>query len=382
MPGPAQILLVSDFPSENDGLELLLRLIAGERGVQVVTDEPAALNVVELEKPEIVFAHLKAGALPSIQFLNEVWKRNPKSARFLVADSILDSDALVRCVLGAHQFISKPVDKPTVVAALERADAIKRFVRNERIQALVSKMRTLPTRPSLYLDVMRELRSSTASAATVGELVSKDLAISTKLIQVVNSAFFGIEQQVTDPAAAVLLLGLEMTGSLVLSIEAFARFDKVKPLYFSIDRVWKHSQSVADTARKICQAMNCEAEVCREAYTAGLLHDLGKLALAQNFEEQYDGALKLAEKQKLADCEVEEQVFGASHAETGAYLLAIWGLALPIVEAVADHHLPPEKLPVPFSAATALHIAEQLAENPSQLENVLARYPAEFGLRA
>ena len=77
---------------------------------------------------------------------------------------------------------------------------------------------------ALNVELMRELRSSNASAGTVGELVSKDLAISAKLIQVANSAFMGLEQQVSEPAAAVLQLGLETTASLVLSIEAFARF--------------------------------------------------------------------------------------------------------------------------------------------------------------
>ena len=227
-------------------------------------------------------------------------------------------------------------------------------------------MRTLPSRPSLYLEVMRELRSPTASAATVGELVEKDLAISTKLIQVVNSAFYGMSQQVTDPAAAVLLLGLETTASLVLSIEAFARFDKVKPIYFSMDKVWKHSQSVAASAKKIAELLCNDPDVARNAFTAGLLHDIGKLALALNFEEQYQGALKLAEKQKLPASEVEAQVFGATHAETGAYLLSVWGLALPIVEAVARHHNPAKTMDMHFTAATALHLAEQLeySEDP------------------
>ncbi|MGZ8900993.1 MAG: HDOD domain-containing protein, partial [Limisphaerales bacterium] len=227
-------------------------------------------------------------------------------------------------------------------------------------------MRTLPSRPSLYLEVMRELRSPAASASTVGELVEKDLAISTKLIQVVNSAFYGLSQQVTDPAAAVLLLGLETTASLVLSIEAFARFDKVKPIYFSMDKVWRHSQSVAASAKRIAELLCNDPDVARYAFTAGLLHDIGKLALALNFEEQYQGAIKLAEKQKLPASEVEAQVFGATHAETGAYLLSVWGLPLPIVEAVARHHAPARTMDKHFTAATALHLAEQLeySEDP------------------
>jgi hypothetical protein len=79
-----------------------------------------------------------------------------------------------------------------------------------------------------------------------------------------------------------------------------------------------------------------------------------------NFEEQYQGAIKLAEKQKLPPSEVEAQVFGATHAETGAYLLSVWGLPLPIVEAVARHHAPARTMDKHFTATTALHLAEQL----------------------
>ena len=88
----------------------------------------------------------------------------------------------------------------------------------------------------------------------------------------------------TDPAAAVLLLGLETTAALVLSVEAFARFDKVKPIYFSMDKVWRHSQTVAASSKRIAELLCNDSEVARNALTAGLLHDIGKLALALNLE--------------------------------------------------------------------------------------------------
>jgi putative nucleotidyltransferase with HDIG domain len=230
------------------------------------------------------------------------------------------------------------------------------------------------------MELMRELRSSNASAAVVGDLVAKDLAISTKLIQVANSAYYGADQQVSEPGAAVLLLGMETTASLVLSIEAFARFDKLKPLYFSIDRVWKHSQALADLTRKICQAVGCDAEMTGHAYTAGLLHDIGKLALAQNFEEQYHRTVKRAEDNNVPVYSIEREVFGATHPEAGAYLLAVWGLPLPIVRAVADHHLCPESFTSPFSASTAVHLAEQLIAGRKRPDEIVAAYPKEAGL--
>ena len=365
MSGTARILLLADEPRDLAALKGLVVEAAPERTVHTVTSTKEALAALDKEDFEVVFCDLLSGPEVGAQFLQEVWKQRPRTVRFLLARG-LTPDLMVTCALGSHHFLQKPLDALTISSALTRADAINQYVRNDRIQSLVSRMRTLPSRPSLYLEVMRELRSPTASASTVGELVEKDLAISTKLIQVVNSAFYGLSQQVTDPAAAVLLLGLETTASLVLSIEAFARFDKVKPIYFSMDKVWRHSQSVAASAKRIAELLCNDPDVARYAFTAGLLHDIGKLALALNFEEQYQGAIKLAEKQKLPPSEVEAQVFGATHAETGAYLLSVWGLPLPIVEAVARHHAPARTMDKHFTAATALHLAEQLeySEDP------------------
>ncbi|HEX7860457.1 MAG TPA: HDOD domain-containing protein [Verrucomicrobiae bacterium] len=367
MSGTARILLVADDSREMASLKALLAEAAPDRDLHPATSSKEALAALVEHDFEIVICDLGAGPEVGANFLQEVWKQRPRTVRFLLARG-LTPDLMVTCALGSHHFIQKPLDAHTLKTALTRADAINQYVRNDRIQSLVSRMRTLPSRPSLYLEVMRELRSPTASASTVGELVEKDLAISTKLIQVVNSAFYGLAQQVTDPAAAVLLLGLETTASLVLSIEAFARFDKVKPIYFSMDKVWRHSQSVAASAKKIAELLSNDQDVARNAFTAGLLHDIGKLALALNFEDQYQGAIKLAEKQKLPASEVEAQVFGATHAETGAYLLSVWGLPLPIVEAVARHHQPARTMDKVFTASTALHIAEQLeySEDPAR----------------
>ena len=375
----AQILVFSDFPDEGEGIAQAIRKVS-DRDVQAVIDPMTAFEMLGTQRPEIVFAHLQAGAVAATAFLNEVWTRNPQTTRFLVGDSTRDSDALVRCALGPHQFIPGPMDPEKVDAALSRADSIKRFVQNEKIRQVVSRMRTLPNRPALSIEIMRELRSTHASASVVGELVSRDVAISSKLIQIANSAFYRAEQQVSNPVEAVLLIGLETTAALVVSIETFAQLDKLKPLYFSMDRVWKHCQSVAELAVKISRTLGYDAETTANVYTAGLLHDVGKLALALNFEEDYDKVLKDTEKKSLPVHQLEEDFFGASHAETGAYLLALWGMPLPIVQAVAGHHWPIGKLNEKLPAVTALRLANQLVNTPENLDAILAEYPAELGL--
>jgi putative nucleotidyltransferase with HDIG domain len=359
-------------------IERTLREISGH-SLRAALDQATALQTLAADSPEIVFAHLREGAAASTSFLNEVWTRNPQTTRFLLGDSAADSDTLIRCALGPHQFIPAPLDTQKIEAALKRAEAIKRFLSDEKIRLLIARMRTLPSRPALSIELMRELRSSNASARAVGELVSRDIAISSKLLQVANSAYYSTQQQVTDPAEAVLLLGLEATAALVLSIETCARLDKLKPLYFSMDRVWKHSQAVAELARKIAQTIGCDAETTAHVQTAGLLHDIGKLALAQNFEGDYEKALRESEEKAIPLHQLEKSLFGVTHAETGAYLIALWGLPLQIVEAVAHHHLSAECLSPELSGTTALRLANQLVHAPENLKKIVLEYPSELG---
>jgi putative nucleotidyltransferase with HDIG domain len=230
------------------------------------------------------------------------------------------------------------------------------------------------------LEVMRELRSTEASVERVAAIVSKDLGISTKLVQLVNSPFYGLNQAVAEVQEAIAFLGLSTTINVVMSIEAFSRFDKIKPLYFSADRVWKHSQALGETARKICRVAGRDAEAAGQAYLAALLHDIGKLTLAENFADDYQTLTQTAEKQKRQVYELELETFGASHADAGAYLLAVWGLPISTVHAVSSHHAGFGTFNE-LTPATVVHLAEQMFGSPDPIEEIIQRYPPEVGLR-
>jgi putative nucleotidyltransferase with HDIG domain len=308
---------------------------------------------------EVIFVDLKAGPVASLQFLHQVWQQCPSTIRLLLSDN-LAPDLMVTCALGPHQVLLKPIEAASISDALERAALVDRLFQNKDVQSLVSRIRTFPTRPTVYVEVVKELRSSSASAQTVGELVSRDLAISAKLLQITNSAFFGFNRPVSKPGDAVLLLGMETTASLVLGIEAFSHLDNVKLKYFSSDQVWKHCQVVANAARAVAEYVTNDQDIAHDAYTAALLHDIGKLALAVNLDEAYRDALNLGREKNLPSWEVEHQAFGATHAQAGAYLLSLWGLPARVIDAVASHHLPARELSSEFTPLTALHLCNAL----------------------
>lgn len=354
-----RLLVVADSLEEFKESAPFLNELPAEWEVHYSASENDALFYLRQVAFDVVFVDLKEGPLAGAQFLHDVWERQPNVMRFLLGKA-LDPDLLLTCAMGAHQFLQKPLDLEAVQNAVERAELMHRMLRNSRIQALVSRIRTFPNRPSIYLELMREIRSHNASAQMVGELVEQDLAITSKLIQVVNSVYFGFQRRISAPGDAVFLIGMQATASLVLAIEVFSHMDHLRPSYFVIDQIWRHSQAVGQSARGITQKVARDAGMAHDAFTAGLMHDVGKLALAINLKEEYRAAMRLSRQNNIPVWRAELEIFGATHAEAGAYLLGLWGLSFPVIEAVAGHHQPPSTLPSEFSALTAVHLANAL----------------------
>jgi HD-like signal output (HDOD) protein len=186
-----------------------------------------------------------------------------------------------------------------------------------------------------------------------------------KMLQLVNSAFFGIARKISNPVEAVQLLGVGTVRSLALCIHAFSCFDQAKLKEFSFERIWSHSVLTGIFAKKIAQAEGAESMVADEAFIAGLLHDLGKLMFISNMTDQYREAAALVQNNRLNVLAAEQKLFAATHADVGAYLLGLWGLPVSVVEAVALHHTPGKTLTRTFSPLTAVHVANVLEHEHS-----------------
>ncbi|HXG47538.1 MAG TPA: response regulator [Methylomirabilota bacterium] len=367
----------------DDNLEALYRMRqmladkAGEWELLFAESGQAALDLMIGQSVEIIVAEMHMKAMTGVELLKQVALCFPKTVRFLVC-APEDKDLATQGSGDLHQLITRPLEAAALRQRFESALALNRWLQNDSIREMVSKMRAFRSLPSIYQEVMRELQSPSASAATIGDIIGRDLAITAKLLQVVNSVFFGLQQRISTPTEAVFILGLDTVRSLVLSVHAYAELDKVKPLYFSMDKLWRHSMGVAHRARRIAQAVSRNEEIAEEAFTAGLFHDIGKLVLASHLAETYSGGLALARKRQIPVWEVETELFGASHAETGAYLVGLWGLDVPVLEAIALHHTPLRSGGTEFSALTAVHVADVL-EHEAQADGEGFSHPVLDG---
>jgi putative nucleotidyltransferase with HDIG domain len=239
------------------------------------------------------------------------------------------------------------------------------------IKRLLPLIRKLPATPRLFVQVNEELRSPNSSLDTVAHLIRQDPVMSAKMLQLVNSAFFASAREVTNMLDAAMILGSDRIKSLILLAGVFAQYSEAEGISPSIAALLAHCIRVGIYARAIALAVTKNPEIAEAAFTAGVLHDIGKIVLAGNMPERYLEVSALRASKDLSAQEAELEVFGASHAQIGACLLAAWGLPLAILEALAWHHEPERSGEKSFSLLAAVHAANAFAHEtegtPAQL---------------
>lgn len=213
---------------------------------------------------------------------------------------------------------------------------------------LLSRVDTLPTLPSVATRLLEITLSDKSSASEIGSLLSRDPAMTAKVLKVVNSAAFGLRFSVSNLGYAITVLGLQRVRGLVLSLSIYETVSGMGS-QGAIDRMafWKHSVASAVAAKALANATGrCNPE---EAYVAGLLHDLGMLLLDSFMPKEYASVLQdaaKAEQENGADLirRGEDAVFGTTHEEIGAKLAQRWSLPAPLCDAIRFHHAPEECL--------------------------------------
>ena len=355
------ILFVDDEPNILEGLQRMLFPLQREWTMAFASSGPRALELLEQSRFDVVVSDMRMPGMDGAQLLAEIKKRSPETLRFVLSGQS-ESALVYRSVGEAHQFLSKPCKPKLLKECVDKAFALRDLLSSDSLKAVVAQIGDLPPVPQVYAKLCEMLKSPECSIADVGRVIETDVAMTAKILQVTNSAFFGLRREVTTAVQAASLLGLNTIKALVLTTGLFAPIEGSKlPRGFSIDVLWRHSMIVGAYAQAICQTEDIPKEMAGDAYTAGLLHDTGHLVFASACTEDYARVHDYAVKNTIPLSDAEKEVLGCTHAEVGAYLLGIWGLPHPIVESVAYHHRPSDSIGSGFSPLTAVHAADVLA---------------------
>lgn len=354
-----KILFVDDDPIMRELFSTVLAAEADQWEVTTAESGEAALPLLDATTFDIVVSDMRMPGLDGLAVIREVKRRSPRTARIILS-GVVDQKEIAESLRETHQFMQKPFRPKALKATLARIGRLDAYLQDEKIQDIVAKLDTLPSFPSLYFEIMKELDTDDPSLEKVAAIVAKDPGMTVKLLQIVNAASLGLARRFTGPVEAVQQLGIAVVQSLALSAHVFTCFENRKLKGFAINKLWDHGANTARIARRILELEHADPALAEDAYTAGMLHDIGKLMLANNLPEPFQRALDLVQQEQCSLLDAEQEMFGTNHAGVGAYLLGLWGLPATIVEAVAFHHHPSHSEVTTLGPLTAVHAANLL----------------------
>jgi HD-like signal output (HDOD) protein len=355
-----RIIFVDDETRVLDGIRRFLYSMRGVWHLSFAGSGSQALEIMSRDPFDVIVTDVRMPGMDGTELLSHVRELHPGVVRIVLSGQS-DRDLTLKAAVSAHQYLSKPCDADSLKVTIARAVALKATFTDPSLQALVSGTATLPSIPSLYVELMKKLEDPEGCPQDVANIIAKDPAMTAKILQLSNSEFFGLRRRISDPRDAVLYLGLDTLKALALSVKAFSQFTVTPLSRFSIDDLGTHTILTGILARKIAVAEGLTKQEVDDSFMAGLLHDIGKLVLVSSEPEKYEKAMKFAEISGVHRREAEQKIFGTTHSEIGTYLLWLWGLPDSVVEAVAYHHAPGSCPARRLSVLTAVHVANVLA---------------------
>jgi putative nucleotidyltransferase with HDIG domain len=333
-----RILFVDDEPRILDGLRRMLRSRRRQWAMHFANGAEEALEVLAREECDVLVTDIRMPGMTGVELMEEVRSRYPHVVRIALSGQA-SRETVLRSVGPAHQYLPKPCDAEAIKGTLSRLDMLRELMGSEVLRGAIASLESLPSLPNLCDELTDLIHRDRPSIDAVADVITRDVAMSGKVVQLVSSGFFGPARFVHDPRQAVTILGVDTLKPLILAMKIFTRFEVNQAERFGLDDLWEHSLQTAAAARRIAELSDAPQADADASFMAGLFHDVGKAVLARQLPDEYSRALRKGD----TDGDVlsaERDVFQTTHAEVGAYLLGIWGLVDPVVEAVAYHHQP------------------------------------------
>ena len=352
-----RVLFVDDDQQMLEGLQRVLRSNRQEWEMAFAQGGEAALAVLDCSSFDVIVTDMRMPGMDGAELLEKVRQHHPQVVRIILSGYV-DLQATFRAVPVAHQFLLKPCNAGMLRVAIERACSSQNILHDPALARSMGTLGELPSAPRVYTALTQALQDPEVSLQDVAAIVEQDVAIAAKVLQLVNSAFFGLAQNISSVQRAVAYLGITVLQSLVATAEAFRMFQQAQRIVgFSIDEFQEHAQ----LAVRISGMFSLPKYLADSAAMASLLHDVGKLVLAARLPKQFGKAIALAREQHRPLYCVEQEIYGVSHAEVGAYLLGLWGLPSFVTEAVAHHHAPTRVSHQSLDAVGVVYMANLLA---------------------
>ncbi|MBL0213815.1 MAG: HDOD domain-containing protein [Myxococcales bacterium] len=356
-PAPKKrILFVDDEPAILAGLQNLLYKDRRRWEMTFALSGEIALEKLSTQAFDVVVSDMRMPGMDGATLLNRIKEASPSTARIMLSGHA-EREAIVRALPALHQLLAKPCDAATLRATIERSLEGEATMHDARVRAVIGKIDKLPSPPQVFERLSAVMSSTDSTIEEIAAVVANDPSLSAKVLQLVNSAYFGSGQRTSSIADAVTLLGTEQLRYIGVTASVFSSLTEDPFPELPLHELQKHAVCTGTLARRLMAG-----GLAQEAFAGGLLHDVGRVVLAVGFPAEYREIIRSMTTTEADLGALELAAFGATHAEVGACLLGLWGLPAAILDVVRYHDRPGDAPEASWALASAVHVAEALSE--------------------
>lgn len=352
------VLFVDDEPLVLRALGRMVRPMQNEFDAVFAANGAEALEHLAAKPIDCLVSDMRMPGMDGAALLTQVQQRFPATARVILSGYAQD-ETLLRAIPVSHRFLLKPLLPAELKQVLFRTIELHKLLASPELRALVGGAKDLPTRPVVYFALRSALADSSKSMRDIARIIERDAGITGRLLRTVNNAYFAPATRITSVQQAVQQLGTNMLVSLILTLECFGNFEETLA---DCDLVPETLERKAYLSATIARELVRERNLREDAFVAALLHDCGLLLVAARRPALLEKAVKLVHDESCTLAHAERQLWGTTHAEVGAYLLGLWGLPYPVVEAVANSQSPDRHAGPGLDVGVAVYMAAAFAE--------------------
>lgn len=367
----SRILFVDDEAKVLNGIRRMVHSQKHRWETAFVESGKAALAALAQKPFDIIVSDMRMPEMDGVELMQQVQQQFPDTIRMVLSGQA-DKEQIARSIGIIHQFLTKPCSTEILIATIERAINLRQTFENDKLKKLVSQINAIPSLSANMQALFSEIQQPEPSIKRVSAIIAEDLGMSSKVLQLVNSSFFGVADRVNSIEMAVKLLGLTIIHALVISFHVFSEFRVPKHSTFNADALWDHCIKVSGISRKLATLYHLGYKESGDAQIAGLLHDVGKIMLAVKMPAELEKMQHELSGNPVNRFTIEQEVFGATHAEIGGYLMGLWGLPDDVVLAIVEHHDPEVLADQPVSAAALVFAANIISH---EISGVLPEMP-------
>ena len=342
---------------------LIVRSMDHDWEVTGFLDPLSALEAVKARAPDAVLTDQMMPTMLGNQMLEQVRVVSPTTIRLLMSGSF--DPCNVTPITLAHQTIAKPFEAAEMQDLIRRSFAAQKRVIDQGLQSMMTSIRSIPSLPQTHHALRAQLESAGNTSTSIACLIGANPGLSVKVLQLANSSLFKPDYQVTSLIEALHCLGIETITAIVLSQSVFRNYESLKHREIDLRRVKGHCWETACLAQHLCREKKLPKKTGEEAFLAGLLHEVGRFMLADNFPEQFGAACDEARQSKIPLAVCLRRVFQATSSQMSAYVLDLWGCPGPVIHSILFQDNPEKDQTPGFSMTSALYAADHLASRKS-----------------